>query len=204
MMETLKRQPTHAPPANLPTAEQRLESLVREQGPSVRAVLHARYRGAFGGDDIDDVLATTVHRLWKHRDKLVGLKSPRAWFLRIADNIARDVLRFGWQKARQLEVSTDRTWLEAIPAPTPEPAGADAARDDALSSALREIIATLPALQRRILWADALNPDGPVASETLAAELKITPGAVRVYRKRGLDRLRSEMEKRNLLPDHLR
>ncbi len=196
MMAALKKPPT----TPLSDAERRLEALTREHSPAVRAVLLARYRGALGGDDIDDVLASAVHRLWKHREKLDALRSPRAWFLRVADNIARDVLRFGWQKARQLEVATERVWLEAVPAPLPESNPATEPRDEALTIALREIIATLPEVQRRILWADALNSDGQVASEILADELALPAGTVRVYRKRALDRLRSEMEKRNLTP----
>ena len=69
-----------------------------------------------------------------------------------------------------------------------------------LVSALREIVATLPEAQRRIVWADALNPHGPVDGGVLAEELGIPPGTVRVYRKRGLDRIRKELERRNLSP----
>ena len=187
--------------ASQPGGEEVLRELVDRHSGVVKAVLRKRYAGALGADDIDDVVATATHKLWRKVESLPGIASPRAWFLRIADNVARDVLRFGWQKARQLEVSADSAWLGSFPEPPrvmdePEPTV-----DPNLRSALREIVAALPEKQRRIVWADALNPDGPVASDLLAEELGIPSGTVRVYRKRGLDRIRREIEKRNLSPE---
>jgi DNA-directed RNA polymerase specialized sigma24 family protein len=121
--------------------------------------------------------------------------------LRIADNVAKDVLRDGWQKARQLEVAAEQAWLESFPSAPRALPDHDQMADPVLVKALREIVSALPEAQRRIVWADALNPDGPVASEVLGEELGIPPGTVRVYRKRGLDRIRKEMEKRDLKPE---
>jgi len=184
-----------------PAGESALRGLVEAHEGVVRAVLGRRYAGALGADDIDDVVAVATHRMWKGREKISELRSPRAWFLRVADNAARDVLRYGWQKARQLEVAADAEWLGSFPdEPKVLPDPQEAVGGE-LVEALREIVAELPEAQRRIVWADALNPDGPVASESLAAELGIPAGTVRVYRKRGLDRIRQEMEKRNLNPN---
>ena len=196
MIAALKKETETSPPGG----EGALRELIDTHSARVRAVLRNRYAGALGADDIDDVVAVASHRMWKHVDKVGGLNSPQAWFLRVADNVARDVLRYGWQKARQLEVPADAAWLDSFPdqprvLPDPEETS-----DPRIVQALREIVAALPDDQRRIIWADALNPDGPVASETLGEELGIPPGTVRVYRKRGLDRIRKELEKRNLSP----
>lgn len=184
-----------------PAGERALRGIVDEHRGAVLAVLRRRYAGALGVDDIDDVVAVATHRMWKGRQRISELRSPRAWFLRVADNAARDVLRYGWQKARQLEVAADAAWLGSFPdAPKVLPAPEEGASGE-LVEALREIVAALPEAQRRIVWADALNPDGLVASELLAAELGIPAGTVRVYRKRGLDRIRQEVEKRDLNPN---
>jgi DNA-directed RNA polymerase specialized sigma24 family protein len=63
-------------------------------------------------------------------------------------------------------------------------------------SDLREILADLPEVQRRIILADALARDRVAASEYLAAELEIPAASVPVYRKRALDRIRKELRRR--------
>ena len=179
-------------------AEVQLTALIEDHRQAVHALLCKRYIGALDKADIDDVIQTATHRMWTHSEKLPELRSPRAWFVRVADNVAKDVLRFGWQKARQLEVSVEPEWLNSLPEKPrvlPDP---DELPDQSLVKALREIVASLPEAQQRIVWADALNPHGPLPSETLAKELDIPPGTVRVYRKRGLEKIRTELEKRNL------
>ncbi len=121
MMEALKETPIPDPAPDGPASERRLEDLVREHGPAVRAVLLRRYAGALGGSDIDDVLASAVHRLWRSRDRLVDLQSPRAWFLRISDNLARDVLRFGWQRHASSKSRPSAAGSKPCPLPTRSP-----------------------------------------------------------------------------------
>ncbi len=60
---------------------------------------------------------------------------------------------------------------------------------------LKTSFAKLPEVQQRILLADAATEDGVASSDVLAEELDIGEANVRVYRKRGLDRLREEMRK---------
>lgn len=180
--------------------ERRLEDVIRTCGSAVRAVVARRYATALGSADVDDVLAVAIHRIWKYRAKLTSVDSPRAWFLRIADNVARDLLRYGWQKARQLEVRTERAWLESIAEPPTPDTPANHTENAALTKALREIVAELPTIQAQIIWADAMHSDGLVPSEDLARELDIPQGTVRVYRKRALERVRKEIKKRGLTP----
>ena len=187
-------------PASADADERALRELVERHGRAVKAVLRGRYASALSAEDIDDVVSVASHRIWKRADRLAEVRSPRAWFLRVADNVARDVLRFGWQRARQLEVAADAAWLGSFPERPRVLADPEQIVESELVSALREIVATLPEAQRRIVWADALNPHGPVDGGVLAEELGIPPGTVRVYRKRGLDRIRKELERRNLSP----
>ena len=131
--------------------------------------------------------------------------SLRVWFFRIAENLARDVLKHGWHKARQLELSIEPTRLaEVIDRRRPNgESGTDVDGDELPTlrvppELLRELLARLPENQRRIVLADADSRDGLVASHDLASELGIPPSTVRVYRRRALERLRREIEEREL------
>ena len=182
-----------------------LEDLLRTEGPVVKSVLMQKFSGALSGADIDDVLAVALNRVWVKRAGFdVARGSLRAWFFRIAHNCAVDVLKHGWHRARQLEVPASHDFIAELPGkatepetPEPEPAQAEIYR------VVRELIAALPETQRRIIWADAQHEHGPTPSKDLARELDIPLGTVRVYRKRALDRLRRELEKRQLDPDSI-
>ena len=179
-------------------AEKQLETLIRDHASAVRDILIPRYRGGLTPADIDDVVATASHRLWKHRAEFCKLRSPRAWFVRIADNVARDVLRYGWHKARQLEVAAEKSFLESL---TPAEQDIAPEADPALVEKIRIAVEALPENQRRIVWADALCADGNIAAEDLARELGIPKGTVRVYRKRALDKLRKILTDQGLAPE---
>lgn len=187
--------------------EQVLDAILHTHGPPVLALLRQRYGGPLTATDFEDVLANALFRVWQHRTRFDPAKaSLRVWLFRIAENLARDVLKHGWQKARQLELSTEPARLaetvDRRPPPSHDEPEPDAVRhvDFAVSTELmRELLALLPDLQRRIVLADAESPDGTVASHQLARELGIPPGTVRVYRRRALERLRREMELRGVL-----
>jgi hypothetical protein len=68
----------------------------------------AEVRGHTFAHGLDDVLAVGLFRFRIARERFdAATGSLRVQFLRIADNAARDVLRLGWQKARQLESDVD-------------------------------------------------------------------------------------------------
>jgi RNA polymerase sigma factor (sigma-70 family) len=184
--------------SNEKESEGQLEVIIRDHASAVRDILIPRYRGGLTPSDIDDVVATASHRLWRHRAEFSKLRSPRAWFVRIADNVARDVLRYGWQKARQLEVAAEKSYLESFP-PTAQVEAAEI--DPQLVEKIRVAVERLPENQRKIIWADALSRDGNIPAEDLARELGIPPGTVRVYRKRALDKLRKLLTEQGLAPD---
>ena len=181
------------------SAEQQLEELVRDHASAVRDILIPRYRGGLTPSDIDDVVAIAAHRLWTHRSEFAQLRSPRAWFVRIADNVARDVLRYGWQKARRLEVAAEKSYLESFSPAVPDGGGQEP--DPERSKIVRELIQQLPEKQRKIIWADALSRSGNIPADDLARELGIPPGTVRVYRKRALDKLRALLTEHGLAPE---
>lgn len=182
-----------------------LEVILRTHGPPILALLKQRFAGRLTATDFEDVLAAALFRMWQHRARFdPALASLRVWFFRIAENLARDVLKHGWHKARQLETSTAPQLLAEAVDRRPNGESNSAADDGELptlrvpSELLRELLALLPENQRRIVLADADSRDGVVASHDLASELGIPPGTVRVYRRRALERLRREIEEREL------
>jgi RNA polymerase sigma factor (sigma-70 family) len=180
--------------------EQTLAEILRLYGPFVIAILRSRFQGVLSLNDIDDVVSIALFRLWQARENYDGMKSSlRVWFLRIAENAARDVLKFGWHKARRKEVSTEPPRLAEYADPRKN--GQNDASEIGLlerpeQSDLREILADLPEDQRRIILADALSRDRVASSEYLAAELEIPVASVPVYRKRAIDKIRKELRRR--------
>lgn len=180
--------------------EQTLAEILRLYGPFVIAILRTRFQGVLNASDIDDVLSIALFRLWQARESYDGMKSSlRVWFLRIAENAARDVLKFGWHKARRKEIATEPPRLAEYADPKKN-GHADhsglAVLERPEQSDLREILADLPEPQRRIILADAHSRDRVASSEYLAAELEIPVSSVPVYRKRALDKIRKELRRR--------
>jgi RNA polymerase sigma factor (sigma-70 family) len=185
--------------------EQVLEDILRAFGPLILVVMGRRYAQVLKEPDIEDVLSIGLYRLWVNRQRFDRNKaSLKVWLFRIVENAARDVLRHGWQKARQLEVCSDSA-LTGVADPQSNGRGQPELPDSHSSKAkeltqeqmdLREIISELPAQQRHIILADAATRDGVASSQWLAEELSLSESSVRVYRKRAMDRIRSELEAR--------
>lgn len=181
-----------------------LEVILRTHGPPILALLRQRFVGPLNATDFEDVLAAALFRVWQHRERFdPDRASLRVWFFRIAENLARDVLKHGWLKARQLELSTEPMQLAEVTDRRQPHGESDNGDDDDLaltqripSEQLRELLALLPENQRRIVLADADSRDGVVASHDLAKELGIPQSTVRVYRRRALERLRREIQQR--------
>ncbi len=183
-----------------------LEVILRTHGPPILTLLRQRFVGPLTATDFEDVLAAALFRMWQHRARFDPAQaSLRVWFFRIAENLTRDVLKHGWHKARQLELSTEPLLLaEAVDRRRPNgEADLDALEGElpvlrVPPELLRELLALLPENQRRIVLADADSRDGVVASHKLASELGIPASTVRVYRRRALERLRREIEQREV------
>lgn len=182
--------------------EQVLEVILRTHGPPILAMLKQRFVGPLTTSDFEEVLATALFRIWQNRTKFDPSRaSLRVWFFRIAENIARDVLKHGWVKARRLESDGNPEFLAEVADPRGTSRHSEVEASTTLripADQLRELVDLLPETQRRIVLADADSPDGTIASQILANELGIPPSTVRVYRRRALERLRREIEQLEL------
>lgn len=195
--------------------EYALEAALRAHGPQVKALLRRKFFGPLTDTDFEDILAVALYRMWQYRTRFDASRaSLRVWFFRIAENVTRDVLRHGWQKARQLEVVFEPLALSAVidhrggKSPSEEGLREDSCIGQAegeegtprssrpIGDDLIEVLNLLPETQRRILLADAQSSDGKVASQSLASELGIPASTIRVYRRRALEKVRCEMDRR--------
>lgn len=180
-----------------------LQEILRLYGSDTIKVLHAKYSARMNVlkyEDIEDVVSIAIHRVWDARKQYDDKKqSLRAWFFCIADNVAKDVLKSGWQQARRLERNPGKDWLEESPVcAAPEPQAetkVEKRRESKRLQDLAAVVKRLPEVQRRILLADAATRDEVASSEVLADELDVPAAHVRVYRSRGLATVRKEMKK---------
>lgn len=179
-----------------------LDDVLRAFGAVVLALLRRRFREVLREEDLEDVLSMGLYRLWKSRHLYDPARaSLRVWWFRICENSARDVLRMGWQKARTREIGADVSLLGFMESSTAcSPDNSDSSAGDLAPSLvhqdLRDILSELPDVQRTILLADAAARDTVACSQRLGDELGIPASTVRVYRKRAMDRVRSEMARR--------
>ena len=176
-----------------------LEAVLRADGPAVRGLLRQKFGGLLNAADFEDIVAAALFRVWKYRERFDPQRaSLRVWFYRIAANVARDVLRYGWQKARQMEVPCEPIVLASVIDAHEEykETGPQDVQPTAMKRDLRAALDLLPDNQRKIVMADAASRDGKVSSQQLSTELGIPAATVRVYRRRAIERLRVEMDRR--------
>jgi RNA polymerase sigma factor (sigma-70 family) len=177
--------------------EAALGMVLREYGPAVAATLRRRYC-ILNENDVEDVLAAALYRLWTYRQRLDVAKGSLATLLyRISDNVVRNLFKTGWHRLRLQEVRLE-DWAEAMAAPVRQ---ADAMAGDAATTRqdgriredLQIIIDSLPAAYRYIVLADATAKDRVAAAELIAEELEIPAGTVRVYRNRAMNAIRGKL-----------
>ena len=171
--------------------------VLREYAPAVGALLRSRYP-VFNAEDIEDVVIIAMARLWKARCRFDAERASLKTFLfRIADNVARDVLKSGWYRARNLEVWLDEK-LVVGPERGDQKEAASETQNDAppaeLVRDLRAILDRLPDAYRTVVLADACAPGRVASAEFLSQELQIPVGTVRVYRHRAMKAIRTAFE----------
>lgn len=188
--------------ALLEDKESALEEILRLYGPGVMETLHATFvkrLGALRHEDIEDVVSLALWRLWKARASYDDKKqSLRVWFYCIAENAAKDVLKYGWYKARRLERHPGQDWLEEKSHTSPDPSpqsGSEKRKASKEATDLEQVVNKLSHEQRRIVMADAASRDGRASDDFLADELEIPAAHVRVYRGRADATIRREMRK---------
>jgi RNA polymerase sigma factor (sigma-70 family) len=180
--------------------ESALEGILRLYGPDVSKLLHAKYTlrlRVLTYEDIEDVVIIALHRLWDARANYDdGEGTLRAWFCCIADNVAKDVKKLGWDKARKLEWRPGKEWLEQSPkCAAPEPAETEEEEESQEMRDLRTVVNNLPDVQRRIILADSIAREEVATSADVAADLGIPVAYVKVYRQRGMATIRRDMRK---------
>jgi RNA polymerase sigma factor (sigma-70 family) len=189
--------------ALLDNDESVLVEILRLYGPDIIALLHNRFTkrlGVLRYEDIEDAVSIALGKLWKARAKYDDSKqSIRAWFYKIAERVALDVLKHGWYKARDLEENLGQDRLEETPGRVEtngaSTKGGDAKKTAKEASDLQIILNKLSDAQRAIVMADAACRDGNASNEHLADELGIPAANVRVYRGRAYATIRKELRK---------
>jgi RNA polymerase sigma factor (sigma-70 family) len=176
-----------------------LESILRAYGPAIAGWLRQKYQQQLDREEIRDVLSTALWRLWNVRERYDPAKSSlRSFFFLLARHEAVDTLKSGWHSSRRYEVRLGDA-VNGIAGKAPSAAAdLNPEEDDKHSKKIRDLKTCMDNLNessRRILWDDACSNDDGVPSGILAQELNISESAVRVARKRGLDKLREAMKK---------
>lgn len=170
-------------------------------GSSVIALIGKKY-ATLSHEDAEDVFSIALNKLWKNRQNYDDSKGKlRSYLFRIADNTALDIFKYGWAKARVLEVDAGETnEFDLVPDQSPPPDETKRQRKDREkkyaneTNALKAIIESLPEKQQEIVLADIYARDRVAESATLADELDIAVSSVRVYRLRAWKTIRTKMK----------
>jgi RNA polymerase sigma factor (sigma-70 family) len=170
------------------------EDIIRLWQPQIREALKYKYKDLFNEADIEDIVAEAILRLWQSRESYdEGKGSIRTLLFKIADNFAKDILRNGWKKAKNVSID-----IESYATPFPSGNVVDVCLsegDQRRLKDLKRIVDQLPKDQKYIIMADAHATDGKANSEYLSDELQIPSGTVRVKRKRALDKIKEELRR---------
>jgi RNA polymerase sigma factor (sigma-70 family) len=202
--ETPEDQNTRLALALLEDDEGVLDEILRCFSPPIIKSLQSRYvtrMQLLRDSDIEDVVSIALHRLWEARANYNDKKQKlRVWFYCIAENVAKDVLKHGWYKARRLERNPGSDWLDekqdpSCPDPAIPPSGKEKRARSNLATDLEKALNKLSHEYRVILLADAAERDGIASNNFLADELGIPAAHIRVYRPRANAALRKEMKK---------
>lgn len=180
-----------------------LADILRSYAPAIIESLHARFvtrMRLLRYEDIEDVVSIALRRLWDARlDYDSEKQSVRVWFYCIAENVAKDVFKRGWHKARRLELHPGQDRLEEEPAKscpsTADPSDNERKQPSKEAADLEKALSKLSNEQRTIVMADAASRDGTASNEFLEDELDIPAAHVRVYRGRAYATLRKELKR---------
>jgi RNA polymerase sigma-70 factor (ECF subfamily) len=164
-------------------------------------VLHwCRGRGLQDQDVADvfqEVFQAVVVHIGRFRKEREG-DTFRGWLRRITQNKVRDHYRRLGREAQGVGGSSARDRLGQLPAPAPAEDNAppdDEAEHGLFARALERIREEFEARTWAAFWRTAVEGRAP---KDVAAELSMSPGAVRVAKSRVLHRLREELG--DLLP----
>ena len=174
------------------------EVIVDKYAPSIIKSLGYKY-SSFTDEDLEDVVCEAIRRLWEKRDEYDESKgSVKSLLYVIANNVAKDKLKSGWQKLRKKrEFCTDVPLEEmAIVYPDEDEDEVSIDYDSQFNVDFREIVKSLPETQKKIIWAYALAPEGEINATIIGKELGRPAVTIRVNHKRAKDKICAEMKKR--------
>ena len=163
-----------------------LADILRCYGPYVAGLLRCTFDW-LRTEDVDDVLAKAIYKLWMNRGYFDPARgSLKTYFFVIARSTAVDLTKQSWFKASLSQRPLD----DQDP---PAPADTDHDHEPALRQdvrRLRQILRQWDEIDRIILLTS--TQEGYWAKD-LARQLGITAGAIRVRRHRLATKLREEM-----------
>jgi RNA polymerase sigma factor (sigma-70 family) len=167
--------------------ESALEEVLYELGPGLAARLRGHFANVLSLEDIDDVLAQMLYRIWEHRHTYQADRAPfPVWCYVIGRNIALDMIR---AKSKEKEVLS-ALWSELRARARPH----EGSSSGSAVAALQQILAEMHPVDRSILFESVGGHEAWAAK--LAPELGLSPGNVRQRRFRALAKLREEMARR--------
>lgn len=171
-----------------------LRLLLTVHGSIVRTCVKKTFGDALSDLEIDDVMNKAAFNAWRAADSFDPVKgSLRAWFLVIARNAARGVLRSKLQRRFETRVddidSVAATATDEIPSMPPS----------GFLAAVRTCIEALPRLQRHIIKADLRSGDVANADE-LAKTLRTSKNSIYVSRSMARQTLKRRLLEQGYVP----
>ena len=174
------------------------EVILEKYAPSIIKSLGYIYR-SFTNEDLEDVVCEAIRRLWEKRDEYDESKgSVKSLLYVIADNVAKDKLKSGWQKLQKKREFCIDVPLEemAIVYPDEDEEEVSIDYDSQFNVDFREIVKSLPEIQQKIIRAFAEAQEGEINAAVIGKELGYPAVTIRVYLKRAKDKICAEMKKR--------
>ncbi len=171
-----------------------LRQLVAAHGPRVRLCVRRALGDALTETEMDDVINKAAFHAWRFADSFDPRRGTlRAWFLVIARNAARGVLRE--QHRRGFEIRGQE--LDGVAAVAADEMPSQPPH--AFVRAVHECIQALPKLQRSIIEADLRSGDVANADE-LAKALQTTKNSIYVSRSMARRTLRRKLLAQGYVP----
>ena len=137
-----------------------------------RMMLHDYHRA-------QDAVQETFLKAYRHIDRLARVESEKAWLIRIAVNVCRDMMRTAW--FRHVARAVDLSELPEIAAP----------QEDAEDSAILDEVRKLPPKEREVLL---LHYWQELDAEEIARALHVNRATVYRRLKRARQRLKMNVE----------
>jgi RNA polymerase sigma-70 factor (ECF subfamily) len=160
----------------------------------VALLLRRQFGGSLREEDIEDVLAISLDRLWRFRSRYDPQRSSlRTWFFLLARSAALDLLKQASRQAHRVAKSPSGECGDRPASNHPDSDIPAQVSDAKLRQAFLDVYHSLPAVDQRILldYAQAAGQHG-WATE-LEREFGIPAGTIRVRRRRLFERVRHEV-----------